>query len=93
MLGNVCAPLSDPSAFVPDATEKMVIILLMPGANMLESVLSGQTIAVGDTGLGIPAGKLRDIFDQFTQADSSTTRKHGGTGPGHLPAARQAHAR
>jgi K+-sensing histidine kinase KdpD len=31
--------------------------------------------------LGIPAGKLQDIFHHFTQADSSTTRKHGGTAP------------
>ena len=39
------------------------------------------SVAMGDTGLGIPAGKLQDIFLQFAQADSATTRKHGGTGP------------
>jgi signal transduction histidine kinase/DNA-binding response OmpR family regulator len=44
--------------------------------------ISHVSISVADTGVGIPPDKVATLFQKFTQADASTTRKYGGTGLG-----------
>jgi CheY-like chemotaxis protein len=66
-------------------TEKGVITLLV--TRKFEGEKEWLSIEVRDTGIGMNAEQLSRVFQEFTQADSSTTRKYGGTGLG-LPISR-----
>ncbi|UPT65671.1 MAG: ATP-binding protein [Sphingobacteriales bacterium JAD_PAG50586_3] len=62
-------------------TQKGSIIV---SAKLISNVSGKATIefAVSDTGIGIAQDKLGSVFEEFTQADNSITRKYGGTGLG-----------
>jgi CheY-like chemotaxis protein len=58
--------------------EGQVVISVDPSGNPA----AGVRISIVDTGIGIAADQLASLFEKFTQADPSTTRRYGGTGLG-----------
>ncbi len=91
-------PLSVPSQVVGDPTRIRQILTNLAGNAikfteqghvLIEVECERQTdhsgtfvIKVSDTGIGIPDELKEGVFEQFSQADESTTRKFGGTGLG-----------
>jgi signal transduction histidine kinase len=81
-----------PKMFVDEEKLRQIVINLM--SNAVKFTESGAIevrareregsieIAVVDTGIGIPPDKLELIFEEFEQADASSTREYGGTGLG-----------
>ncbi|HET6253633.1 MAG TPA: two-component regulator propeller domain-containing protein [Puia sp.] len=67
-------------------TEKGEVVVSLERGSVIQGSdgrrLQPVTLSVKDTGIGIPKEKVDHIFESFTQADSTTTRKYGGTGLG-----------
>jgi signal transduction histidine kinase len=68
---------------------RQALLNLMSNANKFTDAHQGQengrdwvTIAVTDTGIGMTAEQMGRLFQEFSQASSSTASKHGGTGLG-----------
>ena len=62
-------------------TEAGEVVLRVAG-DAASPATGALRFSITDTGVGIPPDKLETIFERFTQVDSSTTRKYGGTGLG-----------
>jgi PAS domain S-box-containing protein len=89
---------SVPAALVSDVTRlRQILVNLLSNAikfttrgevlvSVTATLLDGErhvvSFEVRDTGIGIPAPRLPELFQSFTQGDPSTTRKYGGSGLG-----------
>lgn len=72
--------LSNAVKFTPQGTIKVSVIC--EPAPIEASTDYNLIIVINDSGIGIAEDKLEQIFEKFTQADASTTRRFGGTGLG-----------
>jgi len=73
--------ISNATKFTEQGTVTLETRPITFAANGAEPV-AGVEFAVSDTGIGLSPEQMQRLFEAFTQADVSTTRKYGGTGLG-----------
>lgn len=91
-LRTIVDPLAGPVSGDPSRLQQVLWNLLTNAVKftpkdgqvevVLQRVNSHLELSVSDSGIGIPPDFLPHVFDRFRQADSSTTRHHGGLGLG-----------
>jgi signal transduction histidine kinase/ligand-binding sensor domain-containing protein/CheY-like chemotaxis protein/HPt (histidine-containing phosphotransfer) domain-containing protein len=95
---TVCPPLPDAANLIGDPLRVRQILMNLVGnavkftaqggvivtadVGAVECGRATLTITVADTGVGLDAAAIAKIFEPFTQADESTTRRFGGSGLG-----------
>lgn len=85
-------PLGLPPTYADENRVKQVLINLIgnaikftdEGSIVVSATVKEDrlTLKIQDTGIGVPASKLEQIFEPFEQADASSTRRYQGTGLG-----------
>ncbi|MCC7431449.1 response regulator [bacterium] len=90
----VCYVDSNLPTFIKGDSNRLKQILINLVGNSIKFTIKGEIFvkvelkndkihfSVKDTGIGIPKNKQANVFEKFSQVDSSTTRKFGGTGLG-----------
>ena len=78
-LSQVLFNLGDNAVKFSESDDTVSLKVTLKEDNEKESVL---IFSVKDTGIGIPPERQKKLFQSFSQADSSTTRKYGGSGLG-----------
>ncbi len=74
-IGWVMSQLLDNGIKFTPSGGSIVVALKKDGINLIQ-------VSVTDTGIGIPTGRLNEIFEPFHQLDGSSTRHYGGIGMG-----------
>ncbi|WP_178021989.1 HAMP domain-containing sensor histidine kinase [uncultured Paenibacillus sp.] len=63
-------------------TDKGKVYMIVASEKPAKSGNIGLSFTIGDTGIGIPADRMLQLFEPFAQFDSSMTRRYGGLGLG-----------
>ncbi|RJP19942.1 MAG: hybrid sensor histidine kinase/response regulator, partial [Candidatus Omnitrophota bacterium] len=81
-LGQILINLTSNSVKFTEQGEIVVMVRNLTTTNPIDENMVLMQFSVKDTGIGLNQDQISRLFQSFTQADGSTTRKYGGTGLG-----------